>query len=90
MAPTNRRRARVNAAVRTALALSSAFLVTAGAAAQPNAPPVVTVRLAAEGQRPVIDGPVDDVVWMNVEPFSAFVQQEPNASTFSSNIRQER
>jgi hypothetical protein len=33
----------------------------------------VTVSLAAEGERPVIDGLVDDVVWMNVEPFSACI-----------------
>lgn len=68
----------MNGVFRTALSLSGALLVTAGAAAQPNAPNAVTVSLAADGQRPVIDGLVDDVVWTNVEPFSAFVQQEPN------------
>lgn len=68
----------MNRAVRTAISLLSGLLVTASAAAQPNGPPVVTVSLAAEGERPVVDGLVDDVVWMNVESFSAFIQQEPN------------
>lgn len=68
----------MNAAFRTAISVLSALLVTASAAAQPNGPPAVTVSLAAEGERPVIDGRVDDVVWMNVEAFSAFIQQEPN------------
>jgi hypothetical protein len=67
----------VNVASRTAISLLSALLVTASAAAQSNGPPVVTVSLAAD-DRPVIDGLVDDVVWMNVEAFSAFIQQEPN------------
>lgn len=34
--------------------------------------------MAREGERPVIDGVVDDAVWMDVEPFSAFIQQEPS------------
>jgi hypothetical protein len=49
------------------------------ASAQPAPVPILSVgRAAAEGQRPVLDGRVDEDVWMQVPPFTGFVQQEPN------------
>ena len=48
------------------------------AAAQTNPTPSVIVGSVAEGQRPIVDGRVDDNVWAQLEPFTAFVQQEPN------------
>ncbi|MBI3050085.1 MAG: carbohydrate binding family 9 domain-containing protein [Acidobacteria bacterium] len=49
------------------------------AAAQIGAPvPQLTVGRPAEGERPVVDGRVDEAVWARAEPFSAFIQQEPN------------
>lgn len=68
----------MNGAFRTVISLLAPLLVMPSAAAQHNGSPVVTVSLAAEGERPVIDGLVDDVVWMNVEAFSALVHPEPN------------
>lgn len=68
----------MNGANRAVVLALSTLLITTSAAAQPHAPPRVTVTLAAAGQRPLIDGRVDDAVWMQVEPFSAFIQQEPN------------
>jgi hypothetical protein len=50
-----------------------------GAAAQTaGAVPQLTVGRLVEGERPVIDGRVNDAVWARTEPFSAFIQQEPN------------
>ena len=40
--------------------------------------PNLTVGRTAEGERPEIDGRVDDMVWAQAPPFSAFIQQEPN------------
>jgi hypothetical protein len=40
--------------------------------------PQLTVQQLGEGERPRIDGRVDDGPWSTTEPFSAFVQQEPN------------
>ncbi len=58
--------------------LCSTMMVAADAAGQPNGPPLLRVGHAADGQRPVIDGRVDEALWMQVEPFSTFIQQEPN------------
>jgi hypothetical protein len=60
-----------------------AGLLCAGAAsvaAAQGAPrvPELTVGRLAEGDGPVIDGRVDEVSWSSTEPFSAFVQQEPD------------
>jgi hypothetical protein len=68
----------VNRAVPGITLLASVLLMAASADAQPNGPPRLTARLAAPDERPRIDGRVDDAVWMTVEPFAAFVQQEPN------------
>ena len=47
--------------------------------AQSGTLPVLTAgRIGDDGERPVIDGVVDDVQWAQVEPFTAFIQQEPN------------
>jgi hypothetical protein len=35
-------------------------------------------RLADGGDRPVLDGRVDEAIWSAAEPFSAFIQQEPD------------
>jgi len=40
--------------------------------------PQITVHELGEGERPLIDGHVDDMSWSTTESFSAFVQQEPN------------
>jgi len=45
-----------------------------GAAAIPQ----LTVGHPAEGERPVVDGHVDEAVWGQAEPFSAFIQQWPD------------
>jgi hypothetical protein len=47
------------------------------AVAQQAAPTLIAGRAAA-GVPPRVDGRVDDEVWAAVEPFTAFVQQEPN------------
>jgi hypothetical protein len=43
-----------------------------------SAVPQLMVGRPAEGERPEINGRVDDAVWQRTEPFSAFVQQEPD------------
>ena len=40
--------------------------------------PLLTIGHAVEGERPSVDGRVDDTVWAAAPPFSAFIQQEPN------------
>ena len=60
------------------------------AAAQSTGVPVLVASEAAEGQRPQIDGRVDDAAWMRVEPFSEFIQQEPDegqAATERTEVR---
>ena len=47
-------------------------------AAAQSAAPQLTVYQLGEGEQPVVDGRVDEAVWANRDPFSAFVQQEPN------------
>lgn len=42
--------------------------------------PQLTVQQLGEGERPRIDGRVDDGPWSTTEPFSAFVQQEDRKS----------
>jgi len=60
------------------LVLAFAFGAQQMAAAQSSsAVPQIMVRQLGEGERPVVDGRVDDSSWSNTEPFSAFVQQEP-------------
>ena len=66
--------------VRAAL---GAWLLGAGqpalAAAQEAAPvPQLTVGRLADNGRLVIDGRVDEELWSGAQPFSAFVQQEPD------------
>jgi hypothetical protein len=77
----------LHAGIRGALggALVACFLlVPESAAAQPSPTPTLRVGHAAEGQRPLIDGRVDDAVWAQVEPFTALVQQEPNVGEAAS------
>ncbi|MCM3878474.1 MAG: carbohydrate binding family 9 domain-containing protein [Vicinamibacterales bacterium] len=40
--------------------------------------PAVAVGMLKDGALPTIDGKVDDEVWKNVAPFTAFTQQEPD------------
>jgi hypothetical protein len=50
-----------------------------GAAQQVRPLPELTVgRLADGGERPVIDGRVDEAIWSTAQPFGAFIQQEPD------------
>jgi hypothetical protein len=61
------------------LVLAVAFGAQRMVAAQSiGAVPQITVHELGEGERPVIDGHVDDMSWSTTESFSAFVQQEPN------------
>ena len=40
--------------------------------------PRLTVGRLASGERPVIDGVVEQAIWSTAQPFGAFIQQEPN------------
>ena len=61
------------------LALAVAFGAQRMVAAQSIAAvPQITVHELGEGERPLIDGHVDEMSWSTTESFSAFVQQEPN------------
>jgi hypothetical protein len=61
------------------LALAAAFGAQRLVAAQSIAAvPQITVHELGEGERPLIDGHVDEMSWSTTESFSAFVQQEPN------------
>src|SRR5258705_9554792 len=61
------------------LVLAVAFGAQRMVAAQSiGAVPQITVHELGEGERPVIDGHIDDISWSTTESFSAFVQQEPN------------
>jgi hypothetical protein len=59
------------------LLVLSVLAAPAFVAAQPNTIPVLSVRLAAEGERPTLDGRVDEAAWTQVEPYTSFIQQEP-------------
>jgi hypothetical protein len=62
-----------------ALTLAVAIGAPQMAAAQSvSAVPQLVVRQLGEGERPVVDGRVDEASWANTEAFSAFVQQEPH------------
>jgi hypothetical protein len=61
-----------------ALIVCSWFLASAGIAAQERAVPVLTAGQNGEGERPTIDGRVDEPVWAHAQPFTEFVQQDPN------------
>src|SRR5258706_10360432 len=69
---------RVNRCV-PVLALAVAFGAQRMVAAQSIAVvPQITVHELGEGERPLIDGHVDEMSWSTTESFSGFVQQEPN------------
>ena len=59
-------------------AIVVAFVVLGGAFAAAQQVPQLTVGRLSDGQRPEIDGRVDENVWSLAEPFSTFTQQEPN------------
>ncbi len=54
------------------------------ASAQSGPLPTLTVGRIADEESPVIDGRVADPVWSRGEPFSGFVQQEPNEGAAAS------
>jgi hypothetical protein len=64
--------------LRLAVCALGLLAVPVAASAQVGSPPTLTVGHAADGERPVIDGAVDDSVWNKVPPFTTFIQQEPN------------
>ena len=66
--------------VRVALLVGLLGAGASALAAAQEAPPVpqLTVGRPAEGARPDIDGRVDDAIWADAQPFSAFVQQWPD------------
>ena len=59
-------------------AIVVAFVLLGGAFAAAQQVPQLTVGRLTDGQRPEIDGRVDESVWSLAEPFSAFTQQEPD------------
>ena len=71
------------------LILAPQHVLIAAAQEQPPVPQLIVSRLA-DGERPVIDGRVEEMAWLGTEPFSAFIQQEPNegaAATERTEIR---
>jgi hypothetical protein len=54
-----------------------ALVVVSGSTAATQEVPQLTVGRLADGQRPEIDGRVDETVWSLAQPFSTFTQQEP-------------
>lgn len=62
---------------RAGLSFGAFLLAMASAAAAQDVPQVSVGRLAGE-EVPEIDGRVEESAWSRAEPFSAFVQQEPN------------
>jgi Domain of unknown function (DUF5916)/Carbohydrate family 9 binding domain-like len=70
---------RVNHRCGPLFALAAVFGAQQLAAAQSiSAVPQITVHQLGEGERPLIDGRVDDMSWSSTESFSGFIQQEPN------------
>src|SRR5688572_13856328 len=70
--------------------MASPHVLIAAAQEQPPVPQLSVSRLADGEERPVIDGRVDEMIWSRAEPFSAFIQQEPNegaAATERTEIR---
>ena len=54
------------------------FVLVAASLAAAQDVPQLTVGRLADGEGPAIDGRVDEAVWSRAEPFSAFIQQEPD------------
>jgi hypothetical protein len=75
---------------RPSLLVLCVLVVPAFATAQPSATPLLSVRPAAEGERPLIDGKVDEPIWNLVEPFAGFIQQEPNEGDAATELTELR
>jgi hypothetical protein len=59
--------------------LLSAVLVPSSLSAQtPTVPTFSAGKLDANAEGPVIDGRVTDSVWLSVQPYTTFTQQDPN------------
>jgi hypothetical protein len=73
-------RSRVRRAVSVALAggILGAGGLSPVSAQNGSAVPQLTVGHPSEGERPEIDGHIDEAIWGRVEPFSGFVQQWPD------------
>ena len=54
------------------------FVLVATSVAAAQDVPQLTVGRLADGEGPVIDGRVEEVEWARAQPYSAFVQQEPD------------
>ena len=54
------------------------FVVIAASVATAQDVPQIVVGQLAEGEGPAIDGRVDETEWARAQPYSAFVQQEPD------------
>jgi hypothetical protein len=62
----------------TAACVCCFWAVAGVSGAQERSVPVLTAARNGEGERPTIDGRVDEGVWAHAQPFSDFVQQDPN------------
>ena len=60
------------------------------ATAQQRSVPALEIGRLSDGHRPAIDGRVDDDVWTAAQPFSTFVQQEPNEGAPASELTEIR
>ena len=62
------------------ITLSAVIAAAPWAAAGQRAPAAPTIQIAAkplEGSPPTIDGTVDDEAWLQVEPYTNFIQTDP-------------
>jgi hypothetical protein len=55
-----------------------AFVLVVASFATAQEIPQLTVGRLADGERPEIDGRVEETVWSLAQPYSDFIQQEPN------------
>jgi hypothetical protein len=70
----------ISVVILTAISLYASVAAAQGTSSVPE----LMVRRLAEGERPIIDGRVEDMSWSNTEPFSEFIQQEPNEGDAAS------
>lgn len=63
----------------TLLLVLCGMLATPGVAAAQGRPvPVLITGRGADGEQPTVDGRIDEAIWARVQPFTAFIQQDPD------------